>query len=376
MNVLLLSAYDADSHKRWRKGLVVAFPEWRWTVLTLPPRYFSWRIRGNSLSWARGELGHTLKQEWDLIIATSMTDLSALRGLVPEIVGVPTVVYFHENQFAYPVSSGATQSVEPQLLNIYTALAGDLLLFNSEYNRHTLISGAKKLLKRFPDCVPQGVCQEIEAKSQVLPVPLENSLFDLPEPDPTFSWGRCTEQGCKGEVSEDTLIISWAARWEYDKGADRLLEILQGLRSRKVKFRINLMGQFFRNSPEEFFRIQREFSGELLVVGYVESIEIYQKILQHSHVFLSTAYHEFQGLAVMEAAVAGATPIVPDEQCYPEFYPKSLRYSSRLDAVDKLESLYLLLQEEGGREKVDFTYISAEQMWSRYMECFSRLTTF
>ncbi|MFC6979090.1 tRNA-queuosine alpha-mannosyltransferase domain-containing protein [Microbulbifer taiwanensis] len=51
---MLLSAYDADSHKRWRRGLVAAIPEWQWTQLTLPPRYFSWRIRGNSLSWGRG----------------------------------------------------------------------------------------------------------------------------------------------------------------------------------------------------------------------------------------------------------------------------------------------------------------------------------
>ncbi len=75
MRILLLSAYDAHSHRRWRQGLVDAFPDWQWTVLTLPPRNFLWRIRGNSLSWAFSER-ETLEQPYDLVIATSMTDLS------------------------------------------------------------------------------------------------------------------------------------------------------------------------------------------------------------------------------------------------------------------------------------------------------------
>ncbi|GAB2881527.1 DUF3524 domain-containing protein [Microbulbifer echini] len=358
MKVLLLSAYDADSHKRWRKGLVAAFPEWQWTVLTLPPRYFSWRIRSNSLTWARGENAQTLRQTWDLIIATSMTDLSALRGLAPEIVGVPTAVYFHENQFAYPSSSDAFRSLEPQLLNIYTALAGDLLLFNSEYNRRTLLEGAAKLLKRFPDCVPAGVCEEIERKSQVLPVPLEDALFIKEFLEVDFTWNHRWPQGYQGEVTEDILIISWAARWEYDKGADRLLKILEGLKENKVKFLLNLMGQSFRNSPEEFERIKQEFSQNLLVVGYVESEQLYRQTLRNSHVFLSTAYHEFQGLAVMEAAVAGCTPLVPDEQCYPEFYPEKLRYLGVGDAVVRLEAMFKKVQCVEGLDKLDFQNFS------------------
>ena len=101
MRILLLSAYDADSHIYWRKGLVAHLPEHQWTVLTLPGRYFSWRMRGNSMSWAFSEY-ETLSQPYDLVIATSMTDLSALRGFVPSLANTPTLVYFHENQFAYP----------------------------------------------------------------------------------------------------------------------------------------------------------------------------------------------------------------------------------------------------------------------------------
>jgi len=134
MKALLLSAYDAQSHRRWRRGLVDAMPDVDWTVLALPPRNFSWRVRGNSLSWAFSER-HTLEQPFDVLIATSMVDLSALRGMVPSLAAVPSVVYCHENQFAYPNQPGRMQRNEPKITSLYTMLAADRVLFNSEYNR-------------------------------------------------------------------------------------------------------------------------------------------------------------------------------------------------------------------------------------------------
>jgi len=304
VKVLLLSAYDADSHKRWRRGLVAAIPEWQWTVLTLPPRYFSWRVRGNSLSWGRGEAADVLRQPWDLIVATSMTDLAALRGLVPEIARIPTAVYFHENQFAYPRTADAFQSVEPQLLNIYTALAGDLLLFNSHYNRRTLLDGAAQLLRRFPDCVPPDLCTEIAQKSRVLPVPLEDDLFDAPprrSTRPTFAWNH---------------------RWEHDKGPDILLAALRQFRHCDIPFTLHLVGQQFRRQPAEFGQIEQllQECDALGAWGYQQSAADYRQLLRGSHAVLSTARHDFQGLAVLEAVAAGCLPLVPDNLAYPEWF--------------------------------------------------------
>ena len=98
MRILLLSAYDAQSHKYWRQGLVAQFPEHDWTQLVLPGRYFSWRIRGNSMQWALGERA-TLDQPYDLVIATSMVDLASLKGFVPNLATIPSMLYFNENQF-------------------------------------------------------------------------------------------------------------------------------------------------------------------------------------------------------------------------------------------------------------------------------------
>nr|WP_255775572.1 DUF3524 domain-containing protein [Microbulbifer sediminum] len=357
---MLLSAYDAGSHRRWREGLVAAMPGWEWTVLTLPPRYFSWRVRGNSLSWGRGEAAAILRQPHDLVLATSMTDLAALRGLVPELGRIPAAVYFHENQFAYPRSDRAFDSVEPQLLNIYTALAGDLLLFNSEFNRSTLLQGARRLLKRFPDCVPPGICAEIGHKSRVLPVPLEDRLFDSPAQE--LRGGRPRNAG--------PLEVCWAARWEYDKGGERLLEILQGLERQGADYRLHLLGESFRNSPAEFTTIQREFSHRLGRVGFLPDRSQYLDTLRRSHVFLSTAHHEFQGLAVMEACALGCSPLVPDEQAYPELYPFENRYRSASEAVDKIGRMSVF---EEPLPVPDFSPYAWQQLGPAYRECLSGL---
>ena len=126
---------------------------------------------GNSLSWAFGHR-EVLQQPYDLIIATSMTDLSSLKGMVPALAAIPTICYFHENQFAYPESGRQKKSVEPEILNLYTALSADCVLFNTDYNRDTMIEGALRLLKKLPDCVPDGIIERLESCSSVLPVPL------------------------------------------------------------------------------------------------------------------------------------------------------------------------------------------------------------
>jgi hypothetical protein len=152
MRILLLSPYDTRSHRRWREGLVATFPEHDWTVLTLPPRHFSWRVRGNSLSWALAER-ERLQRSWDLVVATSMTDLSALKGMVPALAGVPALLYFHENQFAYP-DRRVQQRLEPAVVSLYAALASARVVFNSDYNRQTFLEGVTSRIRRMRNAKP------------------------------------------------------------------------------------------------------------------------------------------------------------------------------------------------------------------------------
>ncbi|HJO12685.1 MAG: DUF3524 domain-containing protein [Gammaproteobacteria bacterium] len=144
--ILLLSAYDTSSHHYWRDQLANMFSAYEWTQRALPARHFSWRIRGNSLSWGFDE-ADSFREDYDLLIATSMVDLSSLRGFIPKLATLPTLVYFHENQFAYPMGTVSNKNAEQQLVPIYSALCADAICFNSNYNRTTFLEGARSLFK-------------------------------------------------------------------------------------------------------------------------------------------------------------------------------------------------------------------------------------
>lgn len=310
MKILLLSAYDAASHRYWHRGLRQHLSEHDWTLLTLPPRHFKWRMRGNPLSWAQTQKA-TLEQGYHRVLATSMVDLATLRGLVPALAQVPNLLYFHENQFAYPDSQTQRTSLEPQLISIYAALCAHRLIFNSAYNRDTYLSGVADLLKRLPDQVPPGVAEQLADKSQVLPVP----LHPPGKPAQTASGGP--------------LQLVWNHRWEYDKGPDLLAQAIAALPAH-LDLQFHIVGQQFRQVPEAFSHIyslltERGWLGEW---GFVESAQGYHTLLGRAQVVLSTAIHDFQGLAVLEAVAAGCLPLVPDRLAYREWFPVSCRYVS------------------------------------------------
>lgn len=325
--ILLLSAYDAHSHQQWRTTLAAMFPDYDWTTLSLPPRHFSWRARGNSLSWA---FNHRpiLTDNYDLLIATSLVDLSSLRGFVPELARVPTLVYFHENQFAYPPSLTGQQQgeLEVQIVSLYTALCADRIAFNSDWNRRSFYAGLSALLKKLPDHVPPGLCERLQKISQVLPVALPDSLFNALKTLP---------QNCETRrISVDEpLQIVWNHRHEYDKGPALLLTIVQRLCSSGLPFRLHLLGQRFRQEPAEFRLIREQlaaFSSQRGIPAgedcWLAERQDYEALLQKSDVVLSTALHDFQGLSILEAVALGCVPLTPNALAYPEYIPPSCLY--------------------------------------------------
>lgn len=313
----MLSAYDADSHAYWRRGLVSHFQQFSWTQLTLPPRYFSWRIRGNGLIWSDSER-ETLEQSYDLVVATSMVDLATLRGLVPSLGQIPTLVYFHENQFAYPKSEHQHQSLEPQMVNLYSALCADVVAFNSEFNRGSFLQGVSSFLKKMPDFAPQEITEKLLEKSAVLPVPIE--IGDVAEIESCPCSSPC---------------IIWNHRWEYDKGGDRLLLFLRVLKRKVGSFELIITGKSSRTPPKEFRTIEQEFAKEISHLGYCDSKTDYLALLGKGDVVVSTAIHEFQGLAVMEAVSAGCIPLLPCRLSYPEIFPDRYLYPDYLDDTQK-----------------------------------------
>ena len=320
MKILLLSAYDAQSHQAWHQQISQQLQEYDWTKLTLPPRYFNWRIRGNSLSWAFMNRD-ILSQAYDLVLATSMTDLTSLRSFIPSLTQIPNYLYFHENQFEYPTNHHKTAMLDPKIVSLYAALSADTLFFNSHFNKDSFLSGAQSLLAKMPDYVPTNLIQQMDKKSHVLPVPLSEALF-IKKPREALKKNK-------------TITLLWNHRWEYDKGPDRLYALLKELKKTRLPFRIHIVGQQFRQQPKEFNLIQQEFSENILSWGYINDKKQYQQVLLNSDIVLSTAIHDFQGLSLLEATAMGCTPLVPSRLAYPEWIPSEYQYESHLSDINK-----------------------------------------
>ena len=357
MNILLLSAYDTDSHQSWCKGLMQHLPEINWGYLSLPGRYFSWRIRGNPLSWAMGAQAEMLQQNYDLIIATSMVDLATLKGLVPNLAKTPSIMYFHENQFAYPKSQQQHASIEPQMVNLYSALSSDKVLFNSQYNLNSFMKGATELLNKLPDHVPCGVLDKIQAKSFVVPVPINR-----PTQEPQ-------DNLLQSQASYKPLKIIWNHRWEYDKGPELLYEVISLALKQGCLMQFIIAGLSFRQVPPALKALQADKFTNVIHMGTFQKKNDYINALKESHVVLSTALHEFQGLAMLEGAAHGCIPLAPNRLAYPEWVNKNYLYEDSKDVHTQAAEIVDILnqwQEKGLPEKIDVSGYYWQNLIAQY----------
>lgn len=323
-NALLLSAYNTPSHHAWCLGLTLNLDHLNWRYLSLPARYFSWRIRGNPLTWSLGEAQNALKTPYDILVATSMVDLATLKGLSPNLATTPTLLYMHENQFAYPASHRQHRSLEPQMVNLYSALAADSVIFNSAYNQETFLSGIAALLKKLPDGIPSGVIETLEQRSRVLPVPIADQPLQASNSKQKYKMGQ-------------ELHVIWNHRWEYDKGPDILAHLCRLIDTSDLPIKITIAGQSFRQLPDTFANLQEPPPSCLHHMGTLPNKEDYHALLSQGDIVLSTALHEFQGLAMLEATHAGCVPLAPDSLAYPEWVPKHCRFKVHSNPIVQSE---------------------------------------
>jgi len=322
-----------------------------WQCLELPGRHFRWRIRGNPLSWLDAIPELLQSGVPDRILATSMVDISTLKGLHPALSTVPVSLYFHENQFAYPQGQGQHSSIDPQMVQLYGALAADECLFNSQFNLDSMLAGVSALMAKLPDEVPASVAERIAAKSRVLPVPVESlSIKTVSAKSPAL-------EARSPQAHPQAPLILWNHRWEYDKRPDRFVQMLEHLEQQQVPFRLALLGPRAENLSSKtstqnkrradtrahdpvqtaLASIRARYADRIAVDGRV-SRDDYVAWLRQSSVVFGCADHEFQGVSLIEATSAGAIPVVPDALCYPEQYPADCRYppgdmSAAADAV-------------------------------------------
>jgi predicted ribosomally synthesized peptide with nif11-like leader len=318
LRVLVLEPYYGGSHKSFLAGLCRNLP-FTFDLMTLPARKWKWRMRLSAPFYAQ-EL-HKSGRRYDRILCSTFVDVAAFRGLAPSWVReVPLLTYFHENQFAYPTQFVDERDFHFALTNLTTALSSDRIAFNSLYNLASFVEGIEETLKHSYDLKLEDAIEEIKKKSRVLPPGIDFSFIDTAEK--------------KNRAGPP--VILWNHRWEHDKDPDSFFEALFGLDRGGIDFRLVVLGESFKSHPEIFDEAKKRLSDKVLQFGYVRSRKDYARWLKQGSLVVSTARHEFFGIAVLEAVRAGCRPLLPRRLSYPELFPEDFLYNED-DLLDRLK---------------------------------------
>ncbi len=316
-NILFLEPYDGGSHRAFREGLA-RHSRHSFTGLTLPARFWKWRMRGAAV-WFADRLAADPPPACDLILATDFLNTADLRGLLPPPLDrTPLLLYMHENQLTYPLSPQEEFDFHFGFTNILSALAADRVVFNSAWHRQLFLDSLPDYLARMPEAVPSGVRARLEARSGVAAVGLERT----PLPAGHYSryrGGRCAPDAGPPWPRGERPLLLWNHRWEFDKRPGLFAAAVDRLLDAGLDFAVALVGDARAELPE--FAALRERLGDRCVAwGHLPERADYDRLLERADIVVSCAAQEYFGISVAEAVHAGCYPVLPRGQVYPDLY--------------------------------------------------------
>jgi len=122
-------------------------------------------------------------------------------------------------------------------------------------------------------------------------------------------------------------------RLSPDKGVEDLIKIVKFLPM--IKFTIT--------SPQEYQTIKSNLYYKELKKSNNVNFILGQNQIQHAHtlsqsnIVLSCAKQETFGYSVMKSVLYGCIPVLPKNQCYPEFFRKEYLYQTMPEAVNMIK---------------------------------------
>jgi glycosyltransferase involved in cell wall biosynthesis len=348
--VWALEPYFGGSHKAFLEGLAERSSH-DFSLLTLPGRNWKWRMHGAALTLARQAL-----QQWttgtaageprarsapDVFYASDMLDLPVFLAAVDPVMGrVPTVLYFHENQLTYPLPTGVERDLGYGFKNVTSAVVADTVVFNSEFHRTEFLQGVSDLMAAMPDEVPQWITGDIQERCLVIPVGCDLARFDAfrtrgLEDSKAGRWGQ----------ANDGPLVLWNQRWEYDKAPGDFFAALYALKKAGVAFRLAMAGPNEGTPTAEFLRAKEVLADHIVQWGRLDDASQYASLLWSADVVVSTAIHEFFGVAVVEAVYCGCRPVLPRRLSYPEIIPREAHAEVLYEPGDLVPALVRALAE-------------------------------
>ena len=160
-------------------------------------------MHGDSVTLA--ELTNDIKEDIDLLLTSSMTNLPAFLALNnPRFAHTPKIMYMHDNQFTRPIPEGETRDMT--------------------YCYNTV--------------------DQIREKSIVVHPGLDLKYFDN-EKD--------------SRKKNDRPVIVWNQRWQFDRNPTMFFRVLNRLNDIDLKFDLILAGDSKHEKPEEFQKAWKLF---------------------------------------------------------------------------------------------------------------------
>jgi glycosyltransferase involved in cell wall biosynthesis len=314
MNVLALEPWYGGSHRSFLDGLV-EHSEHTLRTLTMPGRFWRWRMEGGGITLARKVRAAVAEGfEPDVVFATNAVNLPAVLALArPHLDDVPVLLYFHENELTAALPEGEKRERAHAMTNYLSALAADRVAFNSRFHFEEFIEGLPLLLRDFPDFTNMHTIRDVREKSTVLHRGIDLAAHDAYDAPAESSTGRGT--------SHEPPVILWNQRWDHAKNPEAFFRTMNRLDDAGSTFRLILAGRHFREQPEAFERAFERYADRILHYGYAEDFAEYSRLLHRADVVVSTARHEFFGVAIMEAIYCGCHPLLPNRLSYPELVP-------------------------------------------------------
>jgi glycosyltransferase involved in cell wall biosynthesis len=322
MKFLFIESFSIGSHALFANGLA-DHSSHAIDLIEMPGENFRWRMLGAALYMA--DRIPSL-DTYDGVIVTDLFNLADFKALTgPKCP--PVMVYFHENQLTYPQPGKDRSALMLGMINITTALAADMVLFNSAIHRNAFLTAVPEFLNRANDFKPQGIAEKIRQKSHVR--------------YPGITLTQVMESDLQKQTGPPLII--WNHRWGFDKNHQMFFKVLETLQEQDFDFRLALMGENFGMIPDEFVQAQKIFEDKIVAFGYVSSRAEYINWLKQGSIVISTAIQENFGMSVIEAMIMGCIPLLPNRLSYPEILPEGFHeqflYKNKYDLIEKLAQI-------------------------------------
>ncbi|MTI88939.1 MAG: DUF3524 domain-containing protein [Balneolaceae bacterium] len=361
LNITVLEPFFSGSHQKWAQGLQ-KHSHHNIEILSLPGRHWKWRMHGGAVSLAKAFNDTDFVS--DLILGTSMLDLTTFLSLCRDkTAGIPTAMYFHENQLTYPWSP-VDEDVDKQrdnhycFINYVSALAADQVFFNSEYHRQSFLDALPEFLQQFPDKREKDNVDAIASKSMVLHLGMELSSMDA-------------FQSSEKEKYADPVIL-WNHRWEYDKNPREFFEVLFKLQEEEHDFKLVVLGERTNKYPPVFDEAKAKLSEHILHWGYADSFEEYARWLWRADVYPVTSNQDFFGGSVVEAMYCNCYPLLPNRLAYPEHIPQKIHRDYLYENRELQARLESAIRDFMVLRQVDYQSMVKHYDWSAITDNYDR----